>query len=275
MLRSLALAALAMTAYGCVQPANLVTRGAHDFGRVPVGTTASVNSGATWTNTGEKSGRISSLEMSGSEAAAYTSTPRTMMGRVRPGERTQPIASFTFTPLKQGAHLATLTPLLVETDATANGISLRGEGVYVYSENTLTVLQAGGALPDPTKPLNCGRTTYGTSVQCTFVVRNDATTPANVVIVMAAAATPAAFSVASPLPPAPPAPHVPIGPGATQTITITFSPPSQPPLETLFTGGVIVTTGAGNTSTRALCGVGFRTPETPPAPGPVALLACP
>lgn len=275
MLRILGLAVLLVTVYGCApMPASLVTRGSTDFGQVPVGTTASRASGATWRNTGEKSGRITGLELAGSEAPAFTSDPRTMMGRVRPGEQTQPVTAVTFAPFKRGAHLATLTPRLAEQDATANGVMLRGQGEYVYSENTLTVLEPSGALPDPDKPLDCGRTQYGTSVTCTFTVRNDAQTPANVFVIVLTPLTPAAFGVTGPLP-TPPAPTVPIAPGASQTITLRFAPPNQVPVETLFTGGILVTTGSGNSSARALCGVGFRTLETPPAPGTIASLACP
>jgi hypothetical protein len=109
-----------------------------------------------------------------------------------------------------------------------------------------------------------------TSKTCSFDIRNDGTAPVNATITLRAPA--GAFGVTTPA-----TSPIAIAAGATTTITITFTPPNQPPLETLFTAGVVVSAGA-NSSGRALCGVGFRNPAATDAPPPgttVAAVACP
>jgi hypothetical protein len=257
--------------YGCQngpRPAHLAAVPASlDFGTVLIGTTASRAPGPSWKNDGEKSTRVSALELSGTEAASFGSDPRTLMSRVRPNEVTQAVRSVTFSPLKRGIQSADLTPLV--SDGTADPVTLRGSGQYVFRDGDFAVLEPPAGIPDDAKPLNCGRVLYGASSTCSFDVRNDGNAAVNVTITLGPAG--GAFAVASPASP------VAVAAGAQRTITITFAPPNQPPLETLFAAGVVVSAGA-NASGRALCGVGFRNPvptELPPAGTTVAALACP
>jgi hypothetical protein len=266
MLRWLACPVLALVLYGCQnvpKPAHLAAPPATDFGKVLIGTTASKSPGPSWTNDGEKSTRISALELKGAEAASFGSAPRTMMGRVRPNETTQPVRSVTFSPVKRGIHSATLTPLVNE--GTADGVALSGAGEYVFRDGDFAVLEGPTTVPDDTKPLNCGRILYTTSKTCSFDIRNDSTAAVSATIVLSPAG--GAFAVTNPA-----TSPVAIAKGATQTITITFTPPTQPPLETLFTGGVVVSAGP-NSSGRALCGIGFRNPAAADAPLPGTTLA--
>jgi hypothetical protein len=132
-------------------------------------------------------------------------------------------------------------------------------------------------IPDPDKPLNCGRTPYATSKTCTFDVRNDGAAAVTAVIALMTPQGPSAFTITSPVG-TPVGGPISIGKGATQTVTITFTPPNEPPLETMFTGGVLITAGTGTASGRALCGIGFRNPaasDAPPAGTTLAPLACP
>jgi hypothetical protein len=269
-----ALVCLALTGvlYGCQngpRPAHLAAVPAsYDFGTVLVGTTASRSPGPSWKNDGEKSTRITALELSGPEAASFGSDPRTTMARVRPNETTAAVRTVTFAPVKRGIQSAQRTPLV--TDGTADGVALKGSGQYVFRDGDFAVLEPPAGVPDDDKPLNCGRTQYTTSRTCSFDIRNDATAAVNATITLSPAG--GAFAVTSPA-----TSPVALAAGAQTTITITFTPPNQPPLETLFTAGVVVSAGA-NSSGRALCGVGFRNPAATDAPPPgttVAAVACP
>lgn len=270
MRRWLAAPMMLMVIYGCQKapkPAHLAaTPASQDFGTVLIGTTAS-KPGGSWKNDGEKSTRISALELGGADAASFGSDPRTLMARVRPNETTPALRSVTFSPVKRGVHSATLTPLVNE--GTADGMALTGAGQYVFRDGDFAVLEGTTGVPDDEKPLNCGRIPYTNSNPCSFDIRNDSSAAVTATITVSPAG--GAFAVTTPASP------VTIAKGATQKITITFTPPTQPPLETLFQGGVVVSAG-GNSSGRALCGIGFRNPaasDAPPAGTTIAPLACP
>jgi len=272
MQRELACLVLATILYGCQngpRPAHLAASPAsYDFGTVLVGTTASRSPGPSWKNDGEKSSRISALELSGSEAASFGSDPRTTMGRVRPGETTQAVGSVTFAPLKRGVQSAQLTPLV--NDGSADGVALRGAGQYVFRDGDFAVIEPPAGIPDDDKPLNCGRVQYTVSRICSFDIRNDGNAAVNATITLSPSG--GAFAVTNPA-----TSPIAVAAGAQRVITITFTPPNQPPIETLFTAGVVVSAGV-NSSGRALCGVGFRNPAATDAPPPgttVAAVACP
>lgn len=132
MRRGLAYLTLATVLSGCQNGPKLAhlaaTLAAYDFGTVLVGATASKSPGPSWKNDGEKSTRMSALELSGPEAASFGSDPRTTMGRVCPGETTQALRSVTFAPVKRGIQSAQLTPLV--NDGTADGVDLKGAGQH-------------------------------------------------------------------------------------------------------------------------------------------------
>lgn len=64
------------------RPAHLAAMPAsHDFGKVLVGTSATRTPGAGWKNDGERSTKITALELAGADAASFGSDPRTATSR--------------------------------------------------------------------------------------------------------------------------------------------------------------------------------------------------
>lgn len=241
----------------------------HDFGTLLVGSNKRITPSGNWTNTGERMGRITGLTLGGSEAGAFAAEPALMRARVRPGERSPDVQALTFTPSRVGPHLATLAPTTADSDDLITVMGLRGEGVYIVNDGGLSVVQGAGAgigLPDPDKPLDCGRIAYTTTVTCTFTVRNDTQNALAVVVSVLQGSVGGAFRISAPGP----GPPATIQPNGTLTVTVSFTPPTMPPIEWMFMAGITVinvvspTTPAG----RTVCGVGFRPQDAPPTPPP-------
>ena len=154
-----------------------------------VGANKRIEPGGRWQNVGDKEGRVTGLTLGGSQAGSFASGPTLMRARVRPTERTPEILALTFTPGRIGPHLGTLAPTTAETKDQITEMGLRGQGAYIISDPSLTVVEGSGAaiaLPDPDKPVDCGRILYAATNTCTFTVRNDSQNPLAVVVVIPA-----------------------------------------------------------------------------------------
>lgn len=259
---------------GCVKARLQPSIPQHAFGEVLVGSNKRIAQPANWQNTGQRAARITGLTIGGSEAASFAAEPVLMRARVAPAEQSPALQAVTFTPARIGGHNATVGPTTADSEDQVTPIGLSGEGKYIIQHQSLTVIEPGGpapVLPDPDKPLDCGRIAYTTSSTCTFTVRNDSANPLAVLVAIQPGSAGNAFRVTAPT--SPPNPPVVIAPNATLTVTVTFSPPSMTPGEWMFMGGITVLSGPVQAG-RTVCGVGFRQPETPPPPPVPAPLTC-